>query len=138
MSLVLRAYGDNFDVDTCLAGCTLSVCAVIHRGEPVFSATKPEGRRYEQSGVHVSIGDADFDEFPRQVADAIEFLRAQHKQLQRLCEFPSVQSVTLDFGIARRDMFVQCDSLPPELIRLAGGFGMGIEISQYPIEEPDA
>lgn len=38
MSAVSRAYGDDFDVDAFLAGCTLPVCAVKRWGEPVFPA----------------------------------------------------------------------------------------------------
>jgi len=132
MSAVLRAYGDSFDVDAFLADCTLPVIAVKRRGEPVLPASQPNGRRLEQSGVHVSASDADFDEFPRQVAEATEFLRAEAEQVRRLCQFPGVEGVTLDFGIARRDAVVQCDYLPPELVRLAGSLGLGIELSQYP------
>jgi hypothetical protein len=78
---VLRAYGVDFDVDAFLAGCTLPVCAVKRRGELVFPASQPEGRRHEQSGVHVSASDADFGEFPRQVAEATSFLRAEAEQI---------------------------------------------------------
>ncbi len=131
---MLRAYGAAFDVDAFLAGCTLPVCAVKRRGEPVFPASQPEGRRHEQSGVHVSVSDADFGEFPRQVAEATAFLRAEAEQVRRLVEWPGVEGVTLDFGIARRDVAVQCDHLPAELLRLAGSLGLAIELSQYPAE----
>src|SRR5205085_711613 len=96
MSAVLRAYGTDFDVDAFLAGCTLPVCAVKRRGEPVLPASQPNGRRHEKSGVHVPASDADFDEFPRQVAEATEFLRGEADQIGRLCEFPGVEGVTLD------------------------------------------
>lgn len=134
MPTVLRAYGAAFDVDTFLAGCTMPVCAVKRCGEPVFPASQPNGRRHEQSGVHVSASDADFGEFPRQVAESIAFLRAEAEQVRRLCEWPGVEGVTLDFGIARRDVAVQCDHLPAELVRLAGLLGLAIELSHYPAE----
>ena len=51
---------------------------------------------------------------------------------RRLCTFPGVETVALDFGIERRDVAVQCDRLPEELIRLAGTLGLGIELSHYP------
>lgn len=132
MSAVLRAYGVEFDVDAFLTGCTLHVCAVRRRGELVFPASQPDGRRHEQSGVHVSASNADFGEFPRQVAEATAFLRAEAGQVRRLCEWPGVEDVTLDFGLERRDVAVQCDFLPPELVRLAGSLGLGVELSQYP------
>lgn len=75
---------------------------------------------------------ASFGEFPRQVAEATAFLRAEWEQVQRLCEWPGVEGVTLDFGIERRDVAVQCDRLPAELVRLAGVLGLAIELSQYP------
>ena len=131
MPAVLRAYGDDFDVDSLLAGCTLPVCAVKRRGEPVFPVSQPTGRRHQRSGVHVTASNADFGEFPRQVAEATAFLRAEVEQVRRLCEWPGVEAVDLDFGIERRDVAVQCDHLPPELVRLAGSLGLGIELSQY-------
>jgi hypothetical protein len=133
MSAVLRAYGANFDVDAFLAGCRLSVCAVKRRGEPVFPASQPNGRRHEQSGVHVLTSDADFREFGRQVEESVAFLQGNSAELRKLCEFPGVERVTLDFGIARRDeVAVQYDHLPAELVRLAGSLGLGIELSHYP------
>jgi hypothetical protein len=135
MSAVLRAYGADFDVDVFLAGFTLPVCAVKRRGEPVAPASRPHGRVHERSGVHVVVSDADFEEFPRQVEDATAFLRAEFEQIRRLCHYPGVEGVTLDFGIARRDVAVQCDYLPPELVQVAGSLGLGIELSQYPARQ---
>jgi hypothetical protein len=66
----------------------------------------------------------------QQVLDAIEFLKANQVELEKLRH---VQGVTmcLDFGIADRDVVVQCDRFPPELLRLAGNLEIGIEISHY-------
>jgi hypothetical protein len=135
MSAVLRAYGADFAVDSFLADCTLPVCAVKRRGEPVGPASQPNNRCHDRSGVHVLVSEADFDEFVRQVAEATAFLQAYVEEVRRLCEFPGVEDVTLDFGIARRDVFVQCDHLPPEFVRVAGSLGLGIELTQYPIDE---
>jgi hypothetical protein len=128
----LRAYGGDFDVDTFLAGCTLPICAVKRRGEPVLPSSQPNGRRHEWSGVHVSASSAGFDEFPQQATEAAAFLRAEFSQVRRLCEWPGVEGVTLDFGVERRDVAVQCDILPAELVRVAGSLGLAIELSQYP------
>jgi hypothetical protein len=133
MSAVLRAFGADFDVDAFLAGCTLPVCAVKRRGEPVFPASQPDGRQHKQSAVHVSVSDADFGEFPRQVEEATAFLRAEPDQVRRLCEWPGVEGVTLDFGIAWRDVAAQSDHLPAELVRLAGALGLALEVSHYPV-----
>jgi hypothetical protein len=139
MSAVLRAYGTNFDVDAFLAGCTLPVCAVKRRGEPVSPVTRPNGRRHEWLGLHILASDADMDDFPRQVEEATAFLRAHAEEIRRLVEFPGAEEdVTLDFGIARRDVLLQCDHLPAQLVRLAESLGLAIELSQYPAGESPA
>src|SRR4051794_25408094 len=99
MGAVLRAYGMNFDVEAFLAGCSLPVCAVHRRGEPRFPRSQPDGSRNDQSGVHVAVSEAEFDEFPRQVEEAADFLRVELAQIRRLCEFPGVEGITLDFGV---------------------------------------
>jgi hypothetical protein len=135
MSAILRAYGDHFNVDAFLAGCTLPVCAVKRRGEPIFRVSKPDGKRHPQSGVHVVASDADFHEFLRSVEEAILFLKVNGEEVRRLCEFPGVEGVTLDFGVARRDTYTQSDRLPAELVSLAGSMGLAIELSHYPVDE---
>lgn len=138
MSTVLKAYGDDFDVDTYLNGCTLPVCAVKRKGEPVFPSSQPAGRRHIASGIHITVSDADFDDLAGQVAESIAFLQENAEQLQRLCRWPGIKLPVLDFGINRREAAVQCDCFPAELLRLAGELGIGIELSQYPtrIDEP--
>jgi hypothetical protein len=136
MSAVLRAIGRDFDVDAFLTGSTLKPCSVYRRGEPRFPASQPRGPTLEKSGLHVVLSDADFHEFPKQVADSTAFLLAEAEEIHRLRTFPGVEDVTLDFGIERRDVVVQSDHLPADLIRAAGALGLGIELSQYP--PPDA
>ncbi len=139
MPTVLRAYGAEFDADAFVAGCNLPVCAVKRRGEPVFPASQPDGRRHEWSGVHVPTSDADFSEFQRQIEESVAFLRDHEAEIRRLCEFPGVEGVTLDFGINRRDdVWVQCDRLSAALVRLAGSLGLEIEVSHYPAAKSSA
>jgi hypothetical protein len=52
-------------------------------------------------------------------------------EVRRLRKFPGVEAVTLDFGIWRRDVVVQCDHFSEELVRLAGELGVGLELSAY-------
>ena len=94
MPAVLRAYGADFDVDAFLVAWPLPVCAVKRRGEPVLPTSQPNGRRHEESGVHLSASDADFGDFPRQVEETTEFLRANAEEIRRLCELPGVEGVT--------------------------------------------
>ena len=66
--------------------------------------------------------------------DAIEFLTHNKTQLHQIMSLPGVEGA-LDFGIVWRDVAFQCDYFPPELIRIAGELGLGIELSQYPPSE---
>jgi hypothetical protein len=141
MAAVLRVSGAAFDPDRFCAGSGLQPCRLYRKGEPTLPASEPDGRRNDRSGINVVASEADFGEFPRQVEEATAFLLAHREELARLRDFPGVEAMTLDFGIARRDVVVQCDYLPPDLLRVVGELGMGIELSQYPIgdeEEADA
>jgi hypothetical protein len=129
MSAVIKAKGEHFDVDAFLLGCTLPVCSVYRRGQPIFRRAGPV---HMSSGVHTVASDADFDQFARQEAEATGFLRNHFEQLRRLRSFPGIESVTLHFGIDRRNVYIQCDSLSPELVTLAGSLGLGISLSIYP------
>jgi hypothetical protein len=131
MSAVLRAAGDEFDVDAYLRDCTLPGAQSHKRGDPVFPHTKPNGRRRQHSGVHTEASSADFDDFPQQIADAIRYLTDHADEVRRLRGFLGVEAVTLDFGIWRRDAFVQCDQFPAELVRLAGSLDVALELSVY-------
>ena len=57
-------------------------------------------------GIHVLAIAADFSDFPRQVEEATEFLRAEAEQVRRLCTFLGVEGVTLDFGVEWRHVAV--------------------------------
>jgi hypothetical protein len=131
MSAVLRASGRDFDVDAFLGTSALKPCRVYHRGDPRFPHSPPGGKQFEKSGMHVAASATQFVHLPKQVAEATAFLLAGSDEIRRLVAFPGVEGVTLDFGIERRDVAVQCDVLPAELIRVAGSLGLSIELSQY-------
>jgi hypothetical protein len=131
MSAVLRAAGDDFDVEAYLRDCTLPGATSYKRGDPVFPRSQPGGRRHQWSGVHAEASPADFDEFRLQVADATRFLSDHADEIRRLRNFPGVEAVTLDFGIWRRDVYVQCDHFPSALVRIAGSLDVGLELSVY-------
>jgi hypothetical protein len=73
-----------------------------------------------------------------QADDAIAFLRRHQTELARLARLPGATDRRLDFGYDRRNVAVQCDYLPPELLASAGALGIGIELSLYePLEETE-
>ncbi len=138
MAAVLRVTGKDFDVGEFLAGSTLTARRVFRRGEPRFLGSHTHLRRNEKSGINVLASDVAFNEFTRQIAETTEFLLAEAEEIRRLVNFPGVETVTLDFGIERRDVVVQSDHFPADLIRVAGSLGLSIELSQYPPRDSDA
>jgi hypothetical protein len=132
VAAVLRAAGSDFDVDAFLAGCTLPVLQEYRRGEPLDPA-HPSGRLNRLSGVSVEVSEAGFDQFAEQVAEAVAFLGAEGEQVRRLVGWPGVEGVTLDFGLAWRDVVAQTYHFPADLVRLAGALGLALELSHYPV-----
>ena len=123
---VLRASGSDFDVEAFLDDSPLEPCSVWHRGE-----TRSRDRVHNDSGFNLDIGSG---EVSAQIAGVVQFMIAHDVEMRRLCSCTSIE-IILDFAIARRDVFVQCDSFPATLIRLAGSLGLGIELTQYPVSE---
>jgi hypothetical protein len=85
--------------------------------------------------MNIVAGEAGFDEFEKQVAEATRFLVAHSDEIRRLASFPGVELSTLDFGINQRAVPAQCDYLPPELVRVAASLNLGIELSHYAISD---
>lgn len=131
MSAVLRASGQDFDVDAFLLRSSLNPIAVHRRGTQIYLGS---GQR-AQSGMNIDVSDRGFEDFPGQVLEAVNFLTKHRKEISRLIRFPGVEKVYVDFGIARQDVAAQFAYLPTELIRIAGKLGLGIELSYYAIKK---
>ena len=97
---------------------------VYKRGE-VRSKARPTRRKWSASGLNIAVSEAGFTNLDRQVREAIGFLKLHKSALRRLAKKPGVESLTLDFGIARRKAEAQFDYFPPELLRLAGQLNIG-------------
>jgi hypothetical protein len=127
---VLRATGDDFQVAKFLEKSTFAPCNVFQKGE-----RKSKNSVWQSSGITVVVSDASGDEFARQVQDAIEFVRENQKELSRLRSFDGLEDMELDFGVYRKDGFLQNSVFPAELIALAANWGIGIELSNYGEDE---
>ncbi|RYG67881.1 DUF4279 domain-containing protein, partial [bacterium] len=127
MSCMLRVSGENFDVDTFLAQSQLEPNNVWHKGEPRY---KNQIRLH--SGFSVIASNADMDDPQQQVEEVIVFLKTNQNELAKLRDFPNVEEPILDFGIRDRDVAVQSDRFPAELLHLAGSLNIGLEVSRYP------
>jgi hypothetical protein len=130
MSCVLRASGKTFASREYAARTSLPVLKVYARGEPRFRS-KPDGKKNQRSGVNISVSDADFTNLKRQIRDAIAFLARHKRALSRLRRSEGLEDLTLDFGVADRDVAAQFDYFPADLLLAAGRLGIGIEVSRY-------
>ena len=135
MSCVLRIIGKDLSIND-LLDIKLETDSFWRKGEPRFS-TKPEGEKRIDSGATYLVSDAEFEEFDIQTKEAIEYLNKNKKQIKSIMSLSGIDGSSLDFGIVWRDVAVQCDYFPPELIKIAGELGLGIELSQYPSSEEE-
>lgn len=128
---VLRVNGLAFDPKAYLRTSAMTACSGHIRGRPRLK-TKPDGRRYEDSGFTVNVSDASWSNLAAQVRDAVTFIVTHETELAALAAMSEVDDMRLDFPVFRRDVFVQCEIFPRDLVTLAGRVGLTLELSIYP------
>ena len=122
---VLRATGDDFQPDTFLHETIFAPCNIFRKGE-----RKSESRTWDTCGITIVVSEAS-DDFVQQVLDAVEFLKSNRTEMLRLKESAGLEEMRLDFGVSRRNGFLQSYLFPPELVHLAGELKMALEVSIY-------
>jgi hypothetical protein len=127
---VLRASGADFDPQGFLDDSAFVPCNIFRKG-----ARKAENRSWPSSGFTVVVSEASGDDLAQQIQDAIEFLRKHEEEVARLRRFAGLDGVDLDFGVNRKNGFLQSSRLPPALLTLAGALGVGVEVSTYGEDE---
>ena len=133
MSTILRVGGENFDVDVSLQQSTLAPCKVFRRGKPKCVGSKQLSNK---SGFNLEVSEADFNDFEKQIKNAVEFLKSNEEAISKLTEWIGVESMSLDFGVSRDESFAfQSITFPNQLLKLAGNLGVDIEATLYPISE---
>jgi hypothetical protein len=132
---VLRVAGPTFDADRYAQASALQICAIHRVGELRLPTTKPDGPRHTTSSLVAVVSDAPCHDLGAQVHDAIAFSSRHRMELQTLRAMPEVTDLFLDFPLERRPVPVQSVHLPSELVALAGGLGLGLEVSLYPPAE---
>ena len=137
MSCILRAGGDDFDVDDFIAKASLEFDSLWSKGEKCFpnSATSKINK---SSGVRVIASEADFSQLAKQIEDVTSFLRQNLEQVKLLASFPGVEGAVLDFGAEIYPPSWACFTFPTELLALAGEAGVSLCLSVYPTKEEDA
>jgi hypothetical protein len=137
MSCILTIGGRNFDVDTFTDTTKLRPYKKSYKGQPKFK-TKPDGKKLNRSSLSIETSKADFDNFKKQVADTIRFLKRNKDKLAHVAATKGVDYAVLDFGIDlridKKKVLTQSDKFPSELLKLAGDLGLDIELSIYPVD----
>ncbi|HEX4415009.1 MAG TPA: hypothetical protein VH107_15340 [Lacipirellulaceae bacterium] len=126
---VLRIRGDVFDVDDLLSRVTFRACHISRKGKPRFG---PTSKIANATWFNVVVSESGLDNLQEQINDAEIFMNAHSGNLQYSRSYAGVTGAELDFSVRRRDVVVQNEYLPASLIRLAGKYGLAINISQYP------
>jgi Domain of unknown function (DUF4279) len=127
---VFRASGDEFKPHEFLASSLFNACNVFRKGEP-----RGKTSIWNSSGFTVEVSAASGNELRKQVQDAVEFLVTNREEIVRLKDCTGLSDIRLDFGINRKNGFLQCSYLPPQLLELAGALKVGIELSIYGEDE---
>ena len=131
MPCILRVSGRDFAARAYARRTSLPVVKTYMRGEPRLPRAQSDGKTNKTSGISIDVSGADFTNIKRQIRDALAFLARHRAALRRLRHVTGVEQLTLDFGIADREVAAQFDYFPPELLLAAGQLGIGIEISRY-------
>ena len=98
---------------------------------------KRTGEVYKQNRVSLNVSEAEWDCFPQQVSDAVDFLTRFDDPLRKLLNSSDDIDAFLDFPIWSRlssEIVNQNDHLPKELIKLCGSLGIGIEMALYSLD----
>jgi hypothetical protein len=140
-SCLIRAIGDDFDPNEVIANVSLVPESIYRRGEIRPGRT----RAYTTSGISFEIGSGTL---VQQIEQAIAFLILHKVELKRLATIRTVESFYLDFSSEcvicprqnvdsnPKDIVMQIEYFPIELIRLAADVGLGISLSlSYPTED---
>ena len=130
MGCILHCVGREADVESLVALSPVEPCRFWWRGVP--RSSRPNSRPAVTSGLILVVSDAEFEDLEQQQADAIQFLRAHSSILKNMSEVAGVEHATLDFGIAMRDVVVQSDHFPADLIAALAVAGCGMELTQFP------
>ena len=132
MPCILRA---SFKSQKAMEAFLLTSCLTpvkVHRkGERRFPNLKRNLKVNKSNSANFDVSRAKFSDLSKQIRDAIRFIKKHELELQRLASLSTKQPPCLDFGLIRRDVPVQCDQLPTELLREMSKVGLALEMSYY-------
>lgn len=130
MDTFFEIRGVNFDAESALSHSPLNEHAKQWRRGDSFG----KGGKYafQDSGFSICIGGGDDCELNRQIADALEFLRAESCEVRRLRGLPGIEKACLRFGeIWPEGIVGRSPLLPSQLLLACGQLGLDIVLCQY-------
>ena len=128
---VLKVYSKTSSFKEFANTTNIPVFSVFDKGE---YRNKRKTRMCKEFVISLDVSSKDWDEFPNQVSDAIEFLNKHFAELEKLLFNHDIDEAYLDFPLNSRlndEIANQNDHLPKELISLAGKLNLGIEMAIY-------
>ncbi len=123
------------DIDAFVAKTRLRPYKKTYKGQPRFK-TKPEGEKIRYSLLSIETSKANFSDLNKQIKDTIQYIKKNKKKLAHISLTKEIEHATLDFGIDlridKKNVLIQSDKFPSDLLKLAGDLGLDIELSIYP------
>lgn len=136
MSCILRACGNDFDVDGFITKASLEIDSLWRKGEKRF-AKSATSEINQSSGLRVVVSEADFSQLAEQIEDVTSFLRQNLEQVKLLASFPGVEGTVLDFGAEIYPPGWASFTFPAALLALAGETGVSLCLSVYPTDKEE-
>jgi hypothetical protein len=131
MGCILRVVGSDLDVDALTESLRIIPYRIDRKGERCRPRSEIDFDVHDKSGLHFRVGGSRRGDLGEQVDVAMSYLRTNSDAIRQLMTFAGVESGTLDFKVDWEEYAMQCDYLPPHLLRLAGSLNLGIEVSHY-------
>lgn len=127
---IFQAYGKGFEPELFLLDTTFDSKLVLFKGKlglPANSKGKTpnlgsELEIFEIPFLLLEVSKAEGAE--NQLTDAFSFLKQYRNEIQRLQNFPQVESISLQFLVAESDMSLDLQKLPDEFSELACKIGI--------------
>jgi hypothetical protein len=124
---MFMAAGLRFDSDRYLRSSPFKAISVFRRGE-VPPKDNPTREQRPDSGFLVLVSHDEHPQLTEQVVDAMGFLTAHSKELEKL-RAAGVEKMLFDFGSHQEHVMQRSQYLPPELLQAMAKHQMGLVFS---------
>ena len=127
MCAYLRVTGEKFDVDSFLAGSSITPDVVFYRGQ---AKKRLKEQTWLYSGFGLEIG-GEFGRLSSQINEVASFLEEERSQLVLLSKFPGVSDMRVILSYCPGNSANMTEYLPPMVLDRLGSIGIGIEFDVY-------